>query len=105
LPTAIFACNDDMAAGALAAAHGAGLKIPRDLSVAGFDDTPVATTVWPELTTVHQPIAKMAARSVEILADQVRRVRAGETPEPVQEIAGCEIVSRGSTSAPQRKKS
>lgn len=103
LPTAIFACNDDMAAGALAAAHGVGIKIPNQLSVAGFDDTPVATTVWPELTTVHQPIAKMAARSVEILADQVRRIRAGESPEPVQEIAGCEIVSRGSTAPPKNK--
>jgi LacI family transcriptional regulator len=91
-----------MAAGALAAAHGAGLKVPLELSVAGFDDTPVATTVWPELTTVHQPIAEMAARSVEILADQVRRIRSGEKPEPVQEIAGCAIVARGSTASPKR---
>jgi LacI family transcriptional regulator len=104
LPTAIFACNDDMAAGALAAAHGAGIKIPGQLSVAGFDDTPVATTVWPELTTVHQPIAEMAARSVDILADQVRRIRAGESTEPVQEIAGCEIVGRGSTAPPARER-
>jgi LacI family transcriptional regulator len=100
LPTAMFACNDDMAAGALAAAHGVGIKVPGQLSVAGFDDTPVATTVWPELTTVHQPIAEMAARSVDILADQVRRIRSGETPEPVQEIAACEIVARGSTAPP-----
>jgi LacI family transcriptional regulator len=49
---------------------GVGIKIPGDLGVAGFDDAPVATTVWPELTTVHQPIAEMAARSVNILADQ-----------------------------------
>jgi LacI family transcriptional regulator len=61
----------------------------------------VATTVWPELTTVHQPIAEMAARSVDILADQVRRTRAGEAPEPVQEIAGCEVVSRGSSAPPR----
>jgi LacI family transcriptional regulator len=101
LPSAIFASNDDMAAGALAAAHGVGVKIPGELSVAGFDDTPVATTVWPELTTVHQPIAEMAARSVDILADQVRRTRAGEAPEPVQEIAGCEVVSRGSSAPPR----
>jgi LacI family transcriptional regulator len=93
-----------MAAGALAAAHGAGIKIPRQLSVAGFDDTPVATTVWPELTTVHQPIAEMAARSVEILAEQVRRIRAGESPEPVQEIAACEIVARGSIAPPARER-
>jgi LacI family transcriptional regulator len=100
LPTAIFACNDDMAAGALAAAHGAGIKIPGQLSVAGFDDTPVATTVWPELTTVHQPIAEMAARSVNILNEQVRRIRAGEKVDPLQEIARYEIVARASTAPP-----
>lgn len=101
LPTAVFACNDDMAAGALAAAHGIGIKIPGQLSVAGFDDTPVATTIWPELTTVHQPIAEMAARAVDILADQVRQIRSAERPEPVHEIAKCEIVARGSTTHPR----
>jgi LacI family transcriptional regulator len=103
LPTAIFACNDDMAAGAVAAAHGLGIRIPSELSVAGFDDTPVATTIWPELTTVHQPIAEMAARSVEILADQVRKLRAGEKLDPVQEVAGYEIVARASTAPPRRE--
>ncbi len=98
-PTAIFACNDDMAAGALAAAHGAGIKIPAELSVAGFDDTPVATTVWPELTTVRQPIAEMAARAISILSDQVRSRRSGGTVEPVHELAGFEIIPRGSTAA------
>ena len=97
LPTAIFACNDDMAAGAVAAAHGLGIKIPGELGIAGFDDTPVATTIWPELTTVHQPIAEMAARAVSILTDQVRRRRSADTAEPVHELAGCEIVPRGST--------
>ena len=104
LPTAVFACNDDMAAGALAAAHGIGIKIPGQLSVAGFDDTPVATTIWPELTTVHQPIAEMAARAVDILADQVRQIRSAERPEPVHEIAKCEIVARGSTTHPRNER-
>lgn len=103
IPTAIFACNDDMAAGAAAAAHGLGITIPVELSVAGFDDTPVATTIWPELTTVHQPIAEMAARAVEILSDQVRRMRAGEKPDAVHEIARCEIVTRGSTGPPNSR--
>ncbi|HWU01952.1 MAG TPA: LacI family DNA-binding transcriptional regulator, partial [Novosphingobium sp.] len=50
-PTAIFASNDDMAAGVLSIAHGRGMELPRDLSVAGFDDTTLARTVWPPLTT------------------------------------------------------
>ena len=96
-PTAIFACNDDMAAGASAVAHGLGIRIPDQLSIAGFDDTPVATTIWPELTTVHQPIAEMAARAVAILTDQLRRMRSGEEGELVHELARCEIIPRGST--------
>lgn len=59
-PTAIFASNDDMAAGVLAHAHGLGLDVPRDLSVAGFDDTALASLVWPPLTTIRQPVREMA---------------------------------------------
>src|SRR3546814_9343813 len=66
-PTAIFASNDDMAAAAVAVAHRRGVDVPGDLSICGFDDTPFATTIWPALTTIHQPIADMsrAARSEE----------------------------------------
>ena len=66
-PTAIFASNDDMAAGVLAEAHGRGLSLPDDLSVAGFDDTTLARTVWPSLTTIHQPMAELARTATEIL--------------------------------------
>jgi LacI family transcriptional regulator len=59
-PTAIFSSNDEMAAGVLHAARQRGLDIPRDLSIIGFDDTPVAAHVWPPLTTVRWPIASMA---------------------------------------------
>lgn len=59
-PTAIFASNDEMAAGVMHAARQRGLDIPRDLSIIGFDDTPVAAHVWPPLTTVRWPIASMA---------------------------------------------
>lgn len=66
-PTAIFASNDDMAAGVLAHAHGAGLDVPRDLSVAGFDDTALASLVWPPLTTIHQPVREMAVAAAALL--------------------------------------
>lgn len=67
-PTAIFASNDDMAAGAIAAAHRCHLEVPDDLSVCGFDDTALATTIHPELTTVRQPIAAMASEAVQVLS-------------------------------------
>ncbi|WP_336985706.1 LacI family DNA-binding transcriptional regulator [Altererythrobacter aquiaggeris] len=66
-PTAIFASNDDMAAGVLAIAHERGINVPRDLSVAGFDDTPLARTVYPPLTTIKQPMAELARTATEIL--------------------------------------
>jgi len=67
-PTALFAGNDDMAAGALAAVHAAGLQTPGDVSVAGFDDTYLAASVWPALTTIRQPVAEMARRAALRLA-------------------------------------
>ncbi|SMC63377.1 LacI family DNA-binding transcriptional regulator [Novosphingobium sp. B1] len=66
-PTAIFASNDDMAAGVLAIAHDRGISVPGELSVAGFDDTTLARTVWPPLTTIHQPMAELARTATEIL--------------------------------------
>jgi LacI family transcriptional regulator len=66
-PTAIFASNDDMAAGVLAVAHDRGIPVPAQLSVAGFDDTTLARTVWPPLTTIHQPMADLARTAAEIL--------------------------------------
>ena len=66
-PTAIFASNDDMAAGVLAEAHDRGIELPRELSVAGFDDTTLARTVWPPLTTIHQPMAELARTATDLL--------------------------------------
>ncbi|MBG6117392.1 MULTISPECIES: LacI family DNA-binding transcriptional regulator [unclassified Sphingobium] len=62
-PTAIFASNDDMAAAIISLAHRRGLDVPRDLSVAGFDDTPIAVKIWPSLTTVQHPGAKISAEA------------------------------------------
>jgi LacI family transcriptional regulator len=73
-PTAICALNDEMAAGVYRAAHGLGLSIPGDLSVVGFDDAPIATRLWPPLTTVLLPIREMGRRAAEILTADVMDV-------------------------------
>jgi LacI family transcriptional regulator len=66
-PSAIFASNDDMAAGVLAVAHERGVDLPRRLSVVGFDDTTLARTVWPPLTTIHQPVIDLARTATSLL--------------------------------------
>jgi LacI family transcriptional regulator len=70
-PTAVFAGDDDMAVGAIWAAAEAGVSIPRDISICGFDDTTIATQVWPPLTTVHQPVREMGRRATEELLRRV----------------------------------
>jgi LacI family transcriptional regulator len=62
----------------VAVAHRLGLDVPGDLTVTGFDDTALATTIWPELTTVRQPIAEMAREAVQSLVRRVRALREGD---------------------------
>ncbi|GAA0664849.1 LacI family transcriptional regulator [Sphingomonas insulae] len=69
-PTAIFAASDDMAAGALVAAHRRGIQVPAMLSVAGFDDAPLAEIVWPPLTTIRQPVRQLAIEAADLLLVQ-----------------------------------
>jgi LacI family transcriptional regulator len=69
-PTAIFAGNDEMAIGVLAAAAKHGVAVPERLSVVGFDNSPAGESSWPPLTTVHQPIAEMAEAAVNMLIKQ-----------------------------------
>ena len=95
-PSAIFASNDDMAAATVAVAHRQGLDVPRDVSIVGFDDTALATTVWPALTTVAQPITEMARAAVILLLDQIRRKRAGAPTEPVHQLMEFTLVKRES---------
>jgi LacI family transcriptional regulator len=69
-PTAVFSSNDEMAAGVLHVARQRGLNVPQDLSIIGFDDTPIASHIWPPLTTVRWPIATMArAAAVKLVGD------------------------------------
>jgi LacI family transcriptional regulator len=94
-PTAIFASNDDMAAGVVQAAHQAGLAVPGRLSVAGFDDSQIAAIVWPPLTTIRQPSRDMAFAAAGLLIDLVR----GQEVPGVTELPFA-LVARGSTAAP-----
>jgi LacI family transcriptional regulator len=74
-PTAVFASNDVMAAGVIAAAGMRGLRTPQDLSVAGFDNSPLSRHIWPSLTTIHQPLADMTRAAVGQLLTPERRQR------------------------------
>jgi LacI family transcriptional regulator len=98
-PTAIFASNDDMAAAAIVVAHRVGLDVPKDLTIVGFDDTPLATTIWPALTTVRQPVAAMAKKAVELLLEEIRLRRLGETLEPLLHFMNFTLVKRESSAA------
>lgn len=69
-PTAIFASNDAMALGVMVAAARMGINVPSDLSVAGYDDSLFATIVWPQLTTVRQPLAEISAHAVDLLLNE-----------------------------------
>jgi LacI family transcriptional regulator len=70
--TAIFASNDEMAAGALHAARQRGLDVPQDLSIVGFDDTAIAAHIWPPLTTVRWPIISMArSAALKLVGDVI----------------------------------
>lgn len=67
--TAVFAFSDDLAAGALTCLHDRGLRVPEDISVLGFDDSSLSERLRPKLTTVHQPIAQIARKSIEYLLE------------------------------------
>jgi LacI family transcriptional regulator len=99
-PSAIFASNDDMAAATIAVAHRLGLNVPADLTIVGFDDTPLATTIWPALTTVRQPVAAMARKAMELLLEEIRLRGTGRTLEPLQQFLNFSLVKRDSSAAP-----
>lgn len=100
-PTAIFASNDDMAAAAVSITHRQGLSVPGDIAICGFDDTAIARTLWPELTTIRQPVAAMAGAAVRMLVDAVRSRRTGAESPPMHDRLSFELVERGSTANPE----
>lgn len=101
-PSAIFANNDEMASGALVAAHQVGIAVPEELSVAGFDDIPLARQVWPPLTTVRQPIRKIAELATRLLI----RIIEGDRLDSLSYEIPTELVIRESTGpAGERRRS
>jgi LacI family transcriptional regulator len=95
-PTAIFCGNDEMAAGALQAARRAGLKVPEDLTVVGFDDFQIAQAVWPPLTTIHIPTREVGRIAAEKLIGRESR----EARDPASTIPY--LVLRESSAAPPK---
>ena len=81
LPSAIFACNDEMAVGVLATAHRLGLRIPEDFSLAGFDDAPLSRTVWPELTTCRQKMELIGYLAADFLINPPAAPEARKRPQ------------------------
>lgn len=68
-PTALFGCNDEIAAGALFSARVQQIAVPQDLAIVGFEDSPFSRQTWPRLTTVHQPNAEIAAKAATLLIE------------------------------------
>jgi LacI family transcriptional regulator len=96
-PTAIFASNDDMAAAVVSMARKFGLDLPSQLSVTGFDDAPIARMIWPELTTVRQPVAAMARIAADLIIRFEPR-RNGWPERTPRHLLDHELIIRNSTS-------
>ena len=100
-PTAIFASNDAMAAGVVAVAHRHGLDVPGDLSVCGYDDTAIAAMIWPELTTIHQPISDLSRAAADLLVKKIRARRSGGKEESRHMILDFTLIRRESDAQPR----
>lgn len=92
-PSAVICSNDDIAAGVLSVVHEKGLKVPSEVAVAGFDDSPLASQTWPSLTSVRQPNRKMAELAANKLIDRIEGIEGAVYPQNL----ACEVVYRGST--------
>ena len=97
--TALFAFNDISAIGAISAFRDAGLRVPEDMSIVGFDDIQAAAFMNPPLTTVRQPLGHMGDLAARTL---LRRIKHGET-EPEEIMVQPELVVRESTCPPPRE--
>jgi LacI family transcriptional regulator len=94
-PTAILATDDEIAAGALLAARDLRISVPGELSIVGFGNLPIASRLWPTLTTIQYPAANLAHLASRLFASQVHN----ESPELRVHLSNCPLVIRCSTSA------
>lgn len=99
-PTAIFAANDEMAAGVVHAALRKGINVPEELSVSGFDDSMTALQCYPTLTTVRQPTRAMARLAAQLLVEARRQP--GAERKPQQHVLEHALIIRNSTARPPR---
>jgi LacI family transcriptional regulator, galactose operon repressor len=96
-PTAIVACNDLMALGAMSAAQDRGLQVGKEISITGFDDIPLAEHSHPPLTTVHQPVYQIGGMVTEMLIKKIR----GQALENEQVLLQPSLIVRSSCGPPQ----
>jgi LacI family transcriptional regulator len=108
LPTAIFCANDAIAYGCMEVLNSRGLRVPQDISIAGFDDALTARMTVPPLTTVRQPFREMGRRAVELLLPQIEskttpspETLSPQTPDLSKDIFPLELVIRGSVGPPR----
>ncbi len=97
-PTAIFAGSDLQALGVLRVAARAGIAVPGDLSVVGYDDIPLARLMTPALTTVHQPLRRMAEEATRL----VLKMKSGVEVEAARIDLATSLVVRDSSAPPRR---
>src|SRR5438270_9274072 len=102
-PSANLASNSCKGASAISVAHRRGLHVPGDLTVGGVDDTAPATTVWPELTTIRQPVSDMAAAALELLLADLRHRRRGAGGLSQEAVLKHELIIRESSGPPGRR--
>ena len=103
IPTAISASNDEMAAAVIAVAHRHHIDVPGDLTVTGFDDTLLATMVWPQITTIRQPISDMSRAAIDLLTRSIRASRAGFDTECEHLTLDYSLIERESSAPPARR--
>lgn len=96
-PTAIFACNDEIAAGALFAARLMNFDVPKDVAIAGFEDNPFSRQTWPKLTTAAQPTSQIARQATSLLIKTIKNRRKGDKEKPGNQYFEPELVVREST--------